>query len=113
MKFLLENYREGITFHFEINANIFDEETLDFLETVPKGYFQFEIGVQTIDVQAMKSIGRVNNLERLEHNIRRISRNIHLHLDLIAGLPYETYEKFRYSFDYVHSMKPEMIQLGF
>ena len=89
-KFLLENYREGITFHFEINANIFDEETLDFLETVPKGYFQFEIGVQTIDVQAMKSIGRVNNLERLEHNIRRISRNIHLHLDLIAGLPYET-----------------------
>lgn len=57
-KFLLENYREGITFHFEINANIFDDETLDFLETVPKGYFQFEIGVQTIDAQAMKSIGR-------------------------------------------------------
>lgn len=112
-KFLLENYREGITFHFEINANIFDDETLDFLETVPKGYFQFEIGVQTIDAQAMKSIGRVNNLEKLEYNIRRISRNIHLHLDLIAGLPYETYEKFRYSFDYVHSMKPEMIQLGF
>lgn len=112
-RFLLENYREGITFHFEINANIFDDETLDFLETVPKGYFQFEIGVQTIDAQAMKSIGRVNNLEKLEHNIRRISRNIHLHLDLIAGLPYETYEKFRYSFDYVHRMKPEMIQLGF
>ena len=112
-RFLLENYREGITFHFEINANIFDDETLDFLETVPKGYFQFEIGVQTIDAQAMKSIGRINKLEKLEHNIRRISRNIHLHLDLIAGLPYETYEKFRYSFDYVHSMKPEMIQLGF
>ena len=112
-KFLLENYREGITFHFEINANIFDDETLDFLETVPKGYFQFEIGVQTIDPQAMKSIGRVNNLEKLEHNIKRISRNIHLHLDLIAGLPYETYDKFRYSFDYVHKLKPEMIQLGF
>lgn len=112
-RFLLENYREGITFHFEINANIFDDETLDFLETVPKGYFQFEIGVQTIDAQAMKSIGRVNNLKKLEHNVRRISRNIHLHLDLIAGLPYESYEKFRDSFDYVHSMKPEMIQLGF
>ena len=56
---------------------------------MPKGYFQFEIGVQTIDAQAMKSIGRVNNLEKLEYNIRRISRNIHLHLDLIAGLPYE------------------------
>lgn len=112
-RFLLENYREGITFHFEINANIFDDETLDFLETVPKGYFQFEIGVQTIDPQAMKSIGRINKLEKLEHNIRRISRNIHLHLDLIAGLPYETYDKFRESFDYVHRLKPEMIQLGF
>ena len=112
-RFLLENYREGITFHFEINANIFDDETLDFLETVPKGYFQFEIGVQTIDAQAMKSIGRINKLEKLEHNIRRISRNIHLHLDLIAGLPYETYDEFRESFDYVHRLKPEMIQLGF
>lgn len=112
-RFLLENYREGITFHFEINANIFDDETLDFLETVPKGYFQFEIGVQTIDARAMKSIGRINKLEKLEHNIRRISRNIHLHLDLIAGLPYETYDKFRESFDYVHRLKPEMIQLGF
>lgn len=112
-RFLLENYREGITFHFEINANIFDDETLDFLETVPKGYFQFEIGVQTIDAQAMKSIGRINKLEKLEYNIRRISRNIHLHLDLIAGLPYETYDKFRESFDYVHRLKPEMIQLGF
>lgn len=111
--FLLENYREGITFHFEINANIFDEEVLTFLERVPKGYFQFEIGVQTIDSEAMKSIRRINNLPKLEANIRRISRNIHLHLDLIAGLPYETYEKFKTSFDYVHSMKPEMIQLGF
>lgn len=112
-KFLLENYREGITFHFEINANIFDDETLDFLENIPKGYFQFEIGVQTIDPEAMKSIGRVNNLEKLAHNVRRISRNIHLHLDLIAGLPYETYEKFRHSFNYVHDLRPEMIQLGF
>lgn len=112
-RFLLENYREGITFHFEINANIFDEETLDFLEKVPRGYFQFEIGVQTIDAQAMKSIGRINHLEKLAHNIGRISRNIHLHLDLIAGLPYDTYEKFKKSFDYVHQLKPEMIQLGF
>ncbi len=112
-KFLLENYREGITFHFEINANIFDEETLDFLEKVPRGYFQFEIGVQTIDAQAMKSIGRINHLEKLAYNIGRISRNIHLHLDLIAGLPYDTYEKFKKSFNYVHQLKPEMIQLGF
>lgn len=112
-KFLLENYREGITFHFEINANIFDDETLDFLETVPKGYFQFEIGVQTINPDTMKSINRNNILDKLAHNVRRINKNIHLHLDLIAGLPYETYEIFKKSFEYVHDLKPEMIQLGF
>lgn len=112
-RFLLENYREGITFHFEINANIFDDETLDFLETIPRGYFQFEIGVQTINSDTMKSINRNNVLDKLAHNIRRINKNIHLHLDLIAGLPYETYEIFKKSFEYVHDLKPEMIQLGF
>jgi radical SAM superfamily enzyme YgiQ (UPF0313 family) len=112
-KFLLENYREGITFHFEINANIFDDETLDFLEKVPKGYFQFEIGVQSINPETMVAIKRNNILDKLVHNVRRISRNIHLHLDLIAGLPYETYDIFKGSFNYVYNLKPEMIQLGF
>lgn len=112
-KFLLENYREGITFHFEINANIFDDETLDFLEKVPKGYFQFEIGVQSINPETMVAIRRNNILDKLAHNVRRISRNIHLHLDLIAGLPYETYDIFKDSFNYVYNLKPEMIQLGF
>lgn len=112
-KLLLENYREGITFHFEINANIFDDETLDFLETVPKGYFQFEIGVQSINPETMVAIKRNNILDKLAYNVRRISRNIHLHLDLIAGLPYETYDIFKDSFNYVYNLKPEMIQLGF
>ena len=112
-KCLLENYREGITFHFEINANIFDDETLDFLEKVPKGYFQFEIGVQSINPETMVAIKRNNILDKLAHNVRRISRNIHLHLDLIAGLPYETYDIFKDSFNYVYNLKPEMIQLGF
>jgi len=112
-EFLLKNYREGITFHFEINANIFDDETLDFLETVPRGYFQFEIGVQTINPDTMKSINRDNLLDKLAYNVKRINKNIHLHLDLIAGLPYETYEIFKNSFEYVHELKPEMIQLGF
>lgn len=112
-KFLLENYREGITFHFEINANIFDDETLDFLEKVPKGYFQFEIGVQSINPETMVAIKRNNILDKLAHNVKRISRNIHLHLDLIAGLPYETYDIFKGSFNYVYNLKPEMIQLGF
>ena len=112
-EFLLKNYREGITFHFEINANIFDDETLDFLETVPRGYFQFEIGVQTINHDTMKSINRDNLLDKLAYNVKRINKNIHLHLDLIAGLPYETYEIFKNSFEYVHELKPEMIQPGF
>lgn len=112
-KFLLEHYREGITFHFEINANIFDEETILFLQKVPKGYFQFEIGVQSINEKTMSSIKRYNHLERLKNNVLAINKNIHLHLDLIVGLPYDSYEEFKKSFDYVYFLSPEMIQLGF
>lgn len=112
-KFLLENYRENITFHFEINANIFDDEVLEFLKKVPRKLFQFEIGVQTINPSTMKAINRNNNLDRLFHNVTCINKNIHLHLDLIAGLPFEDYETFGKSFDYVYKTKCEMIQLGF
>ncbi|MGL5056839.1 MAG: DUF4080 domain-containing protein [Fusobacteriaceae bacterium] len=112
-KFLIENYRPGIIFHFEINANIFDEETLELLKKVPKDYFQFEIGIQSVNWETMESINRRNLLERLTKNIQQIPRNIHLHLDLIAGLPFETYSLFKNSFNYVYNLKPEMIQLGF
>lgn len=112
-RFLLENYREGITFHFEINANIFDDEILEFLKKVPRNFFQFEIGVQTINPESMKSIKRNNILDKLSHNVKYINKNIHLHLDLIAGLPYEDYESFGHSFDYVYDTGCEMIQLGF
>lgn len=112
-KFLLENYRENITFHFEINANIFDDEVLEFLKKVPRKLFQFEIGVQTTNPSTMKAINRNNNLDRLFHNVTCINKNIHLHLDLIAGLPFEDYETFGKSFDYVYKTKCEMIQLGF
>ncbi|WP_320046943.1 B12-binding domain-containing radical SAM protein [uncultured Ilyobacter sp.] len=112
-KFLLENYREEVTFHFEISGDLFDEETTAFLEKVPKGFFQFEIGVQTINEKTMQAIKRENDLGKLKNNVLRIKDNIHLHLDLIAGLPYEDYETFKDSFDYVYSLKPEMIQLGF
>nr|WP_307774361.1 B12-binding domain-containing radical SAM protein [uncultured Cetobacterium sp.] len=110
---LLENYKEGITFHFEINANIFDDEVVEFLKKVPEGYFQFEIGVQSINKETMNSINRRNLLERLEYNIKSISKNIHLHVDLIAGLPHDTYEDFKKSLNYVHGLGAEMIQLGF
>ncbi len=112
-KFLLENYRENITFHFEINANIFDDEVLEFLKKVPRKFFQFEIGVQTINPKSMENIKRNNILDKLSHNVKFINKNIHLHLDLIAGLPYEDYESFRKSFDYVYDTGCEMIQLGF
>lgn len=110
---LLENYKENITFHFEINANIFDDEVIEFLKKVPEGYFQFEIGVQSINKDTMNSINRRNLLERLEKNIKAISKNIHLHVDLIAGLPHDTYETFKDSFNYVYNLDAEMIQLGF
>ncbi|MGL5797270.1 MAG: B12-binding domain-containing radical SAM protein [Cetobacterium sp.] len=112
-QYLLDNYKEGVTFHFEINANIFDEEVIEFLKKVPEHYFQFEIGVQSINKETMNSINRRNLLERLRNNIKAISKNIHLHVDLIAGLPHDTYETFKDSFDYVYELDSEMIQLGF
>ena len=112
-EYLLQNYKEGVTFHFEINANIFDEEIIAFLKKVPDGYFQFEVGVQSINKETMDSINRRNLLERLRNNIKAISKNIHLHVDLIAGLPYDTYDTFKDSFDYVYDLDAEMIQLGF
>ncbi|MGL5797304.1 MAG: B12-binding domain-containing radical SAM protein, partial [Cetobacterium sp.] len=77
-QYLLDNYKEGVTFHFEINANIFDEEVIEFLKKVPEHYFQFEIGVQSINKETMNSINRRNLLERLRNNIKAISKNIHL-----------------------------------
>ncbi len=112
-KFLIENYRPDTTFHFEISADLFDDEVIEFLTTVPKDLFQFEIGVQTINDHTMKLIRRKNDLEKLSKNVLAIKDNIHLHLDLIAGLPKEDFETFKSSFNYVYGLKPEMIQLGF
>lgn len=112
-KFLIENYRPNTTFHFEISADLFDEEVIKFLTTVPKDLFQFEIGVQTINENTMKLIRRKNNLKKLSKNVLAIKDNIHLHLDLIAGLPKEDFKTFKSSFNYVYGLKPEMIQLGF
>ncbi len=112
-KYLLSVYKEGTTFHFEISGDLFDEEVIEFLQKVPKDYFQFEIGVQTINPQTMEIIHRKSNLEKLAKNVLAIKDNIHLHLDLIAGLPEEDYNTFKKSFDFVYKLKPEMIQLGF
>ncbi|MBQ8418700.1 MAG: B12-binding domain-containing radical SAM protein [Phascolarctobacterium sp.] len=114
MKYLAEA-DTNTTFHFEIKADILSEEVLDFLATVPKGRFQFEIGVQTTNPPTLKAINRQDNWDKLVHNCQRLLsfKNMHLHLDLIAGLPYEGLREFRKSFDDVYSLKPNMLQLGF
>ena len=103
------------TFHFEIKADLLSENTLKFLETVPEGRFQFEIGVQSTNTKTLEAIGRENNWKKLADNVGRLlqNNNIHLHLDLIAGLPYEGLKEFIKSFNDVYGLRPHMLQLGF
>ena len=103
------------TFHFEIKADLLSENVLKFLEGVPKGRFQFEIGVQTTNMPTLAAINRRDDWVRLTANVQRLlaAGNIHLHLDLIAGLPYEGLQEFRKSFNDVYGLQPHMLQLGF
>lgn len=112
-KYLISIYNNYTTFHFEISGDLFDDEVNEFLNKVPKEYFQFEVGVQTINTDTLKAINRKTNFYKLKENIQKIKDNIHLHLDLIAGLPYENYDSFKKSFNFVYDIKPEMVQLGF
>ena len=103
------------TFHFEIKADLLSENVLKFLEGVPKGRFQFEIGVQTTNTPTLAAINRRDDWARLTANVQQLlaAGNIHLHLDLIAGLPYEGLQEFRKSFNDVYGLQPHMLQLGF
>lgn len=100
-------------FHFEIGAHLLDDATLDLLEKVPEGMFQFEIGIQSTLPETLAAIGRQASLDRLAENVRRLRRagNIHLHLDLIAGLPGEGFDDFLASIDRVASLKPQHLQI--
>ena len=100
-------------FHFEIGAHLLDDATLELLETVPEGMFQFEIGVQSTLPETLAAIGRQAPLDRLAENVRRLRRagNIHLHLDLIAGLPGEGFSDFLASIDRVAALKPHHLQI--
>jgi radical SAM superfamily enzyme YgiQ (UPF0313 family) len=102
-------------FHFEIAADLLDDDVIDFLATVPTGRFQFEIGIQSTNSQTLTAICRNNDWPRIVHNVKRLraADNIHLHLDLIAGLPYEDYWLFGKSFNDVYALQPHMLQLGF
>lgn len=100
-------------FHFEIGAHLLDEATLQLLETVPAGMFQFEIGVQSTLPATLEKIGRRASLETLAENVIRLRNkgNIHLHLDLIAGLPGENYRQFLDSLDWTAALNPHHLQL--
>lgn len=103
------------TFHFEIKADILSEKVLEFLSTVPKGRFQLEIGIQSTHQPTLKAINRQDNWEKLAANVCRLLsfNNMHIHVDLIAGLPYEDLPTFAKSFDDVHGLQAHMLQLGF
>ena len=106
----------GITnFHFEVSADLLNEEELRLLEKMRPGLMQLEVGVQSTALKTIKEIRRTMDLEKLKANVTRIHSygNIHLHLDLIAGLPYEDYESFAHSFNEIYALMPEQLQLGF
>ena len=112
----LMEHDNGITnFHMEITADILDEESILLLKKARKGLFQFEIGVQSTNADIIKAIQRNTDFQKLKEIVKKIKQygNIHQHLDLIAGLPYEDYASFRNSFNDVYALEPEQLQLGF
>lgn len=112
----LHQHDNGITnFHFELAGDLLDSESMAFLPQVRPGQFQFEIGVQSANRETLREIDRPSGLEKLERRVRalREAGNIHLHLDLIAGLPEEDFASFRRSFNWVYRLRPHQLQLGF
>lgn len=110
------DHDNGITnFHFEVAADILNEEELLLIEKMRPGLIQLEIGVQSTNEDTIREIRRVMDFEKVGQIVKRINayENTHQHLDLIAGLPYEDYESFGHSFDDVYSLQPEQLQLGF
>lgn len=114
LKFLAQ--QDGETnFHFEIAADLLDEEVLEILQQLPPGRVQFEIGVQSTHEPTLQQIQRRNDWGKISKYVTQIMsyKNIHLHLDLIVGLPFETYELFGRSFNDVYELQPHMLQIGF
>ena len=114
-KYIHENDNGVTNFHFEISADILTDKELAILEKMRPGLVQLEIGVQSTNSETIKEINRVMDVEKLRQVVARIHsfKNIHQHLDLIAGLPFEDFTTFQKSFNEVYSMKPEQLQLGF
>ncbi len=114
-KYLLDHDNGVTNFHFEISADLINDQQLDIMRQMRPGLIQLEIGVQTANPATVREIRRTMDLERLEQTVGKVREygNIHQHLDLIAGLPFEDIDSFRHSFDRVYRMRPDQLQLGF
>lgn len=112
----IKDHDNGITnFHFEITADLLSDEEIALLASMRPGLVQLEIGVQSTCVKTLEEIRRVMDFGHLSRVVKKIAQagNVHQHLDLIAGLPFETLERFKQSFDDVYLLKPQQLQLGF
>lgn len=114
-KYILEHDNGVTNFHFEIAADLLREEDFKLFARMRPGLIQLEIGIQTTNPHTIQAIGRTMDLEKVAAFTERVrkGRNIHQHLDLIAGLPWEDLESFEKSFNDVYAMKPDQLQLGF
>ncbi|MDD4571326.1 MAG: DUF4080 domain-containing protein [Clostridia bacterium] len=117
LRFLLElapSYPE-LNFHLEIEPSLLNEEIVGLLCRAPKGFLQMEAGVQSLNTEALKAIGRHNLWQKHKHFLQRLieADNIHVHLDLIAGLPFEDMTSFAAGFNELYAMQPHYLQLGF
>ena len=114
-KFIMEHDKGITNFHFEVAADLLNEEELELISQMRPGLIQLEIGVQSTNPQTIKEIRRTMRFEEVARIVQRINQggNVHQHLDLIAGLPYEGMESFKKSFDDVYGLNPEQLQLGF
>lgn len=114
-QYIYEHDNNVTNFHFEISADILREDEITLLNKMRPGLVQLEIGVQSTNPDTIRAIHRVMDVDRLKKIVEaiRAGKNIHQHLDLIAGLPYEDYESFGKSFDDVYAMHPDQLQLGF
>lgn len=113
--YLAEHDKGKTNFHFEVAADLLNEEELRLITSMRPGLIQLEIGVQSTNERTIREIRRTMQFQRVRSAVRRIhaAANVHQHLDLIAGLPYEDYESFRRSFNDVYALRPEQLQLGF
>ncbi|MGN0346502.1 MAG: B12-binding domain-containing radical SAM protein [Lachnospiraceae bacterium] len=115
LKYIKEHDNGVTNFHFEVAGDILTEEEMELLSSLRPGLVQLEIGVQTTNEETLRLVNRRTDLEKLQANVRRLRsyQNVHLHLDLIAGLPGENLDSFRNSFNQVYSMGGDELQLGF